>query len=241
MVQQTFTRQKHELAKAAALLEKIRAQEVRQVLCSSDGTVLEVTRDSYVDSPPEVIARQVIAIAERVVAQHGARQQANSRNTGRFAWYGIEADLTVPQLRALQDVCGLLYDLSNRLPRRNPRMVANTTVDNRPACARKPVQKFRRETVYKPYEEDSTTRVRTYETHLDILESTSQQVEIDFGLPIEVIDRLKELVSDLRIAVQVAIDDANAKGHQNDALLDNVIAGIRAKLESVIPADSENV
>ncbi|MEY3457982.1 MAG: hypothetical protein RL215_1139 [Planctomycetota bacterium] len=236
MVQQTFTRQKHEMAKAVAFLEKIRAQEVRQVLRSPDGEVLEVTRDSYVDFPPEVIARQVLAIAEQIVVQHGARQQANSRNTGRFAWCGIEADLTVPQLRALQDVCGLLSDLSNRLPRRNPRMMANTTVDNRPACARKPVQNVRRETRYQPYEEDSTTRVRTYETHVEVLVSTTQQVEIDFGLEIEVLERLKGLVGDLRIAVQVAIDDANAKGHGNDVLLERVIAGIRAQLESALPA-----
>lgn len=235
MVQQTFTRQKHELAKAAAMLEKIRAQEVRQILRSPSGDVLEVTRESYVDFPPEAIARQVLEIAERVVAQHGARQQANSRNTGHFAWCGIEADLTVPQLRALQDACGLLSDLSTRLPRRNPKMVANTTVDNRPACARRPVENRRRKTRYVPYEEGSTTRVRTYETHVDVLVTTTQQVEIDFGLEIEVIERLKGLVGDLKIAVQVAIDDANSKGHQNDSVLERVIAGIREKLDSVLP------
>ncbi|WP_013630022.1 hypothetical protein [Rubinisphaera brasiliensis] len=102
MVQPTFTRQKRELAKAAALLEQIRSQEVREILRSPDGEVLEVTRKAYVDTPPEEIAKQVFAIAERVVAQHGARQKANSKNTGSFEWMGIKADLTVPQLRALQ-------------------------------------------------------------------------------------------------------------------------------------------
>ncbi len=50
MVQSTFTKQKRELAKAANLLDKLRAQETRKIVFAPDGVErLEETKDSYVD------------------------------------------------------------------------------------------------------------------------------------------------------------------------------------------------
>lgn len=235
MVQSTFTRQKRELSKAAALLEKIRAQEVRTLTKSPEGQTLEESRDSYVDVAPEEIARQVLDVVERVVAQHGARQQANSHNTGRFVWNGVAADLTVPQLRAVQDVAGLIAELVHRLPRRNPKVISNATVDGRPAFAHREVEHFRKETRYVPYEEDSTTRVRTYSEEFKVLDHKTQTLEIDYGLEVAVLERLKELSGDLKTAIQVAIDDANAKGQKNDPVLEKLIADVRQVFEKLIP------
>ena len=235
LVQATFTRQKRELAKAAGLLEKLRAQEVRTVTKSPTRETLEETREAYVDFPPEVIARQVFEVVERVVTEHGSRQRANSRNTGHFAWCGVEADLTVPQLRALQDVHGLISDLVNRLPRRNPKFIPNTMVDGRPAFAHREVEIFRTETKYVPYEEDSSTRVRTYEQQVKILDHITQTVEIDYGLEVGLLERLRSLAGDLKTAIQVAIDDANAKGQENDPVLEAVIRGVRKVLDDALP------
>ena len=201
MVQTTFTRQKRELAKAAALLERLRAQEVRKILRDSDGKVIETKRDAYVDTLPQEIARQVLDIAQRVVSEHGTRQKANSRNTGRFVWGGVEAELTVPQLRALQDVSALLSELVTRLPRRNPRLMPNTEVDGRPAFAHREEKHYRREIKFVPFEEDTSTRVRTYEEPHDILDHTTQTVEIDFGLEVAALEKLQELVPHVIIDV----------------------------------------
>lgn len=236
MVQATFTRQKRELAKAASLLEKLRAQEVRTVTKSPDGKVLEESRDTYVDFAPEQIAREVLDIVERVVAQHGARQQANSKNAGRFSWAGVEADLTVPQLRALQDVAGVIAETVNRLPRRNPKVIPNATVDGWPAFEHREVEHFRTETKYVPFEEDTTTRVRTYAEEHQVVDYKTQTVEVDYGLEVVAVERLRELAGDLRTSIQVAIDDANNKGHDNDPLLEEVIKGIREVFDKALPA-----
>jgi hypothetical protein len=235
MVQSTFTRQKRELSKAASLLERIRAQEVRTLVKTPEGRTLEESRDSYVDIAPEEIARQVFDVVERVVAQHGARQQANSRNTGCFSWNGVNAELTVPQLRALQDVAGLIAELVHRLPRRNPKVVSNLTVDGRPAFAHREVEHFRREVRYVPYEEGNTTRVRTYEEEFQILDYKTQTVEIDFGFDVVLLERLKELSGDLKTAIQVAIDDANAKGQKEDPVLEKVISEVRQVFQNLLP------
>ncbi|MEL7266522.1 MAG: hypothetical protein AAFP69_17170, partial [Planctomycetota bacterium] len=228
-------RQKRQLAKAAALLDEIRSQEVRSVLRSPEGEIFEVTKKTYVDSPPEVIARKVLGIASEVVAQHGARQKANSANTGRFEWMGIDVELTVPQLRAPQDVHGVISEMIHRLPRRNPRCVPNQEIDGRPAFARKPSQQFETETKYVPYEEDNTTRVRTYAEEHRVLVATTQEIEIDFGIEVDVLNDLKEMVGDLKTAIQVAIDLANAKGHEADTVLEDVIGKITQQLQSQLP------
>lgn len=240
MVQATFTRQKRELAKAATLLEKIRAQEVRLIKRSPQGEVLEESREAYVDFAPEQIARQVLDVVERVVSQHGARQRANSQNTGRFEWCGVDANLTVPQLRALQDVQGLLSDLVIRLPRRNPKLVTNRTVDGRPAFAHTAVEQFRTEVKYVPFEEDTTTRVRTYAEERKVLETTTQTVEIDYGIEIAILERLRELAGDLKTAIQVAIDEANAKGHETDPVLEGVIKGVRKVFDDLLPKSAKD-
>jgi hypothetical protein len=58
---------------------------------------------------------------------------------------------------------------------------------------------------------------------------------VDHGIPVSVIERLKEMVGDLKTAIQVAIDDANSKGQESDPVLDRVIEEIRLKLESQLP------
>lgn len=176
MIQSTFTRQKRELAKATALLKKLRAMETRLVTYAPDGQKIDEIRETYVDFPPEEIAAQVFAIAREVVGQHGARQQGNSVNTGRFQWQGVEADLTVPQLRALQEAHALLSEMANLMPRQNPRLIPNTTVDGRPAYAHPEKRNMRVLTRYVPYESSDSNRVRTYEEHYEELESTSRQV-----------------------------------------------------------------
>jgi len=236
MIQTTFTKQKRELAKAAGLMEKLRAQEVRKVTYDANNVKLTEERVVYVDFGPEEIAEKVLSIVVDVVGQHGARQRANSRNTGRFDWCGVTADLTVPQLRALQDAHSVLNELVQKLPRRNSHTVPNTTVDGRPAFQHPAEKQFARRTRYKPYEEDSTTRVRTYEEYYEELEKSTQTVEIDFGLEPGAIESLRELVVDLGTSIQVAIDEANTKGTETDPVLNGVIEGIRGVFQSKIPA-----
>lgn len=227
MVQTTFTKQKRELAKALALVEKLRAQEVRNILFAADGTTeLEVTRDTYVDFVPEKIVSEVLASAVKVVHEHGMRQQANSINKGKFVFEGIEVELTVPQLRAIQDVIPLLTELTNQLPRRNPRVVPNTTVNDRPAFAYAKKEVIQVKSRYVPFEEDTTTRVRTYEEHYQEIINYTQKIEVDYGLPYDVIARMQQLVSDLSTAVQCAIDDANTRGQKSDEVIDRVIQQI---------------
>jgi hypothetical protein len=153
MVQTTFTRQKRELAKASAWIDKLRAQEVRTITYSPNMEKIEEVRNTYVDYPQEEITKNVLDIIVEVVKQHGARQQANSHNTGHFNWHGVEADLTVPQLRALQNVYAVLTELVHKLPRRNPKIVPNTKIDDRPAFAHK-------------QEKHEETKVRLADSHL---------------------------------------------------------------------------
>ena len=118
-IQTTFTKQKRELAKAQELIQSIRAQEVRQIRYNAEGKMETAQRTSWLVDTPESLASQVFQIIREVVAQHGSRQQANSVNKGRFEFAGIQADLTVPQCRALQDVLGTLTALVNKLPAEN--------------------------------------------------------------------------------------------------------------------------
>ncbi|MDC3958960.1 DUF7873 family protein [Polyangium jinanense] len=235
MVQATFTRQKRELAKAASWIERLRAHEIRKISFDAEGKKLTETRETYVDYPPEEVARQVLGIVVEVVRQHGARQRANGKNTGRFVWRGIEADLTVPQLRALKEAHATLATLVQKLPRRNPKVVHNTTVDGRPAFAGKMEETFEQRVRYKPYEEDATTRVRTYEEHYREKVGASQQVEIDYGLEVRRIQKLEEMVTDLGTAIQVAIDEANGRGHEDDPVLSKVIDSISKVFDDVLP------
>jgi hypothetical protein len=235
MVQSTFTKQKRELAKALSWIEQIRAQEVRIVTRDAKGNVLTETRESYVDESPEAIARRVLGAVVHVVGEHGARQQANSKNRGRFVWEGVSADLTVPQLRALQEAFEVLANLVHRLPRRNPKLISNMDIDGKPAFAHAPVEQIKNKVKYVPFEEADSTRIRTYEEYTEVVESTTQKIEVDHGIQIAVIEKLKEMVGDLKTAIQVAIDDANSKGQESDPVLDRVIEEIRLKLEGQLP------
>lgn len=235
MIQTTFTKQKREMAKAAAWLQKMRAMETRKATFDAQRNKLNEVRENYVDFAPEEIAANVLDIVVAVVGQHGARQQANSRNTGRFDWQGVQADLSVPQLRALQEAHAVLKELANALPRRNPRLVPNATVDGRPAFEHPDKPLYERKVRFVPYEEDKSTRVRTYEEHYEELVQITQTVEIDFGIDHRQLDRFQAMVVDLGTAIQVAIDEANTKGSQPDPALEGVIAGIRQKLRDALP------
>lgn len=235
MVQTTFTKQKRELAKALSWIEKIRAQEVRHLTYNPDEELQEEIRETYVDYSPEDIAQKVVEIVKDVVSQHGARQKANSQNTGKFEWYGIDIDLTVPQLRALQNACSVFEELVRKLPRRNPKLIYNTTIDHRPAFAHIKKRHEEEKVRYVPYEEDSTTRVRTYEEKYDVVTKYTQKVEIDYGLEVKLLNELNEMIDDLGTAIQVAIDDANTKGRENDPIIDDVINQIGEILLAKLP------
>lgn len=235
MVQATFTRQKRELAKAAGWIDRLRAHEIRKIAFDAEGKKITETRETYVDYPPEEIARQVLEIVVDVVQQHGARQRANGKNTGRFAWHGVEAELTVPQLRALKEAHATLATLVQKLPRRNPKIVHNTMVDGRPAFAGKIEESFEDRVRYKPYEEDATTRVRTYEERYREKVGATQNVEIDYGLDVRRIQKLEEMVTDLGTSIQVAIDEANGRGYEDDPILSGVIDSIRKVFDEVLP------
>jgi predicted house-cleaning noncanonical NTP pyrophosphatase (MazG superfamily) len=235
MVQTTFTKQKRELAKALSWIEKNRAQEVRNLTYNSKEELQEEVRETYVDYSPEEITQKVLKIVKDVVNQHGARQKANSQNTGRFQWYEINIDLTVPQLRALQSAYTVLHELVRKLPRRNPKLIYNTTINNRPAFAHLKEKYEETKTRYVPYEEDSTTRVRTYEEKYDVVTQYTQKVEIDYGLEIKLLNELNEMIDDLGTAIQMAIDDANTKGRENDPVIDDVINRIGEILLAKLP------
>lgn len=235
MVQTTFTKQKRELAKALSWIEKIRAQEVRLLTYNADEELQEEIRETYVDYSPEEITQKVLEIVKDVVSQHGARQKANSQNTGKFGWYGINVDLTVPQLRALQNAYTVLQELVRKLPRRNPKLIYNTTVNNRPAFAHLKEKYEETKIRYVPYEEDSTTRVRTYEEKYNVVTQYTQKVEIDYGLEIKFLNELNEMIGDLGTAIQMAIDDANTKGRENDPVIDDVINRIGEILLAKLP------
>ena len=235
MVQTTFTKQKRELAKALSWIEKIRAQEVRHLTYNPQEELIEEQRETYVDYSPEEITQKVVAIVKEVVSQHGARQKANSHNTGRFDWYGITVDLTVPQLRALQSAHTVLAELVRKLPRRNPKLIYNTTVDNRPAFAHMKEKCEEEKTRYVPYEEDSTTRVRTYAETYDVITQYTQKLEIDYGFEIKLLNELNEMIDDLGTAIQIGIDEANTKGRENDPVIDDVINRIGEILLAKLP------
>jgi len=237
MVQSTFTKQKRELAKAASLLDKLRGQEIRKILFASDGLQkLEETKDSYVDFAPEAIFAEVLVSAVKVVHEHGMRQKANSANHGKFLFEGIEAELTVPQLRALQDIVPLLTELTQRLPRRNSKLIPNSTVDGRPAFEQRMLPVTKTVTKYVPFNEKDTDRVRTYEEKHEVIQNYTQTVDIDFGLPIETITKLQQLVLDLSTAIQCAIDEANTRGQSPDPVLDDLMNAIKLKFDSAIQA-----
>lgn len=235
MVQTTFTKQKRELAKALAWIEKIRAQEVRYLTYNPDQELEQEVRETYVDYSPEEIAQKVLVIVKDVVSQHGARQKANSQNTGKFEWCGISVDLTVPQLKALQSAYTVLQELVRKLPRRNPKLIYNTTVNNRPAFAHLKEEHEEEKTRYVPYEEDSSTRVRTYEEQYTVITKYTQKVEIDYGIDIKALNELDEMIENLGTAIQIAIDEANTKGRENDPVIDDVISQIEAILLAKLP------
>jgi hypothetical protein len=238
MVQTTFTKQKRELEKAVAWIEKIRAQEVRQRRYNERDELEEEIREAYVDHSPEEIAHKAIAIVREVVSQHAARQQANSVNRGTFAWGGIAIELTVPQLRTLQGAHIVFKELVDKLPRRNPKLVYNTTINRRPAFAHIKQKHEKTEIRYRPYEEESSNRIRTYEEKHQVTSHYTQKVEIDYGIEINKLTELTELVNDLGTAIQIAIDDANTKGRTNDPVVDNLIEQIGAVLLEKLPISS---
>ena len=232
--QTTFTKQKRELAKANSLIQSIRAQEVRSIRFDKDGKQQTIERSAYVTETPEAIAQQVLEIVRAVVAQHGARQQANSVNKGHFEFAGIQAELTVPQLRTLQDSLATLTALVNKLPAENLRLVPNGELDGRPAFFHPVEDITATKTRNVPYEETESTRVRTYEEKYEEILYKTQQVEVDYGLPTAAIKQLKLLLEDLSTAIQVAIDEANALPHTQDAELERVIAGITAAFQKAL-------
>jgi predicted house-cleaning noncanonical NTP pyrophosphatase (MazG superfamily) len=238
MVQTTFTKQKRELEKAMAWIEKIRAQEVRQRVYNAQDELQEEIRETYVDYPPEEIAQKVVEIVATVVSQHGARQKANADNRGTFSWCGIEVELTVPQLRALQSAHIVFNELVKKLPRRNPKLVHNTVIDRRPSFAHSKHKHEKTETRYLPYEETNSTKVRTYEEKYQVVTHYTQKVEIDYGLEIKQLNELNEMIDDLGTAIQIAIDEANTKGRENDVVIDELIARIGQVLIQQLPTES---
>jgi hypothetical protein len=241
MVQTTFTKQKRHLSMAGSWIDKIRAHEVRNVTYSPEEETLEEKRETYVDYPPEDIAVKVLEIVSDVVSQHGARQNANSRNKGNFDWQGIHAEMTVPQLRALQSAHGVVSDLVSKLPRRNPRLICNTTIDDRPAFAHVREKHEETRTRYVPYEEVSSTQVRTYEEQYKVITHYTQKFEIDYGIDVKIVDTLREMADELGTAIQVAIDEANTKGHENDPVVDEVIREIKDKFVAELPSSPGNI
>lgn len=236
MVQTTFTKQKRELEKAISWIEKIRAQEVRFRNYNAQNELQDELRETYVDYSPEEISQKVIEIVKDVVSQHGARQKSNSNNTGNFTWYGISIELTVPQLRALQSAHTVLSELARKLPRRNPKLIYNTTIDNRPAFTHVKQKHEEQATRYIPYEEESSSRVRTYEEHYKVITHYTQKVEIDYGLEVKLLNEIGEMIDDLGTSIQVAIDEANTKGRENDPIIDDVINRISQVILAKLPS-----
>ena len=235
MIQTTFTKQKRELEKAVAWIGRIRAQEVLINTYDAEEKLIEQSKECYVDFAPEEIADKVVGIVNNVVSQHGARQKANAVNTGYFNWCGVNAELTVPQLRALQGAHAVLRELVQKLPRRNPKLMRNTEIDQRPAYEHVREEHKEEEITYVPFEEDSTTRVRTYEQRQYVIKQYTQKVEVDYGLDVKALTELEEKVEDLSTAIQVAIDEANAKGRDNDPVLDKVAHSISQVILAGLP------
>ena len=233
-VQTTFTKQKRALAKANELIQSLRAQEVIIQRLSPNGALETEERSAYMVRKPEEIAQKVLEIVETVVQEHGARQKANSSNRGRFEFAGIQADLTVPQLRTLQDATTTLASLISKLPQENLAIVPNGEYHGSPAFLA-PLEEHKDEKIrYVPFEDSDSTRVRTYEEKYEELQYSTRKVTIDRGLKAEKILQLKDLLEDLQLAIQVAIDEANTKPHDEDAELKRVIAGIKEKFQGII-------
>ena len=238
-VQTTFTKQKRELAKAHELIDSLRAQEVRIQRFSPDDKLVAEERKTWVNATPQEIAAKVFAIVKEVVAQHGARQQGNSVNTGTFEFCGVTAQLTAPQLRALQDITSVLRELVDKLPVENKRFVANGEIEGRPAFVELMTPVTETKTRYVPYEDKNSTRVRTYEEQYKEVLYKTREVTIDYGLPVQRIEALKTLVGDLSVAIQVAIDDANAKPRKDDDVLNDVIGKIVAVFDGELQGDAQ--
>lgn len=233
-VQTTFTKQKRELAKAAELIAQLRAQEKRTQRFTPDGKLETEERESYLVDEPKNIAAKVLTIVESVVRQHGARQRANGVNTGLFSFRGIEAELTVPQLRALLEAAKTIRDLVERLPIENKKLIPNCEIEGRPAFATplKPIREKKERWV--PYQvKDSQQPLSYCEKYEETIYQT-RELTIDHGLPMSSIVELKEMIADLDLAIQVAIDEANAKTHQEDELLNTTISQIVVAFTSAI-------
>lgn len=230
-VQTTFTKQKRLLEKANTLISQIRAEEVRTQRFDSDDNLETEQRTSYLTEEPTVIASQVIEIVVDVIRQHGARQKSNATSKGRFEFCGIEAELTVPQFRALQSALETITRLVERLPVENKRRVPNGEIDGHPAFFSPFTKAFETETKYTPYEEVNSTRIRTYEENYKVLAYKTRTVEIDHGLPFTTIEKLKQMVQDLATAIQVGIDEANGKGREEDTVLNDLASRILAQFE----------
>lgn len=129
----------------------------------------------------------------------------------------------------------MLQELVRKLPRRNPKLIYNTTINNRPAFAHIKDEEEETKTRYVPYEEDSTTRVRTYEETYTVITQYTQKIEIDYGLEIKLLNELNEMIDDLGTAIQMAIDDANTKGRENDPVIDDVVNRIGEILLAKLP------
>ena len=94
-------------------------------------------------------------------------------------------------------------------------------------------------TRYVPFEEQESTRVRTYEEKYEEVLYKTREVTIDYGLPVERVEALKTLVGDLGVAIQVAIDDANAKPRKDDPVLNDVIGKIVAIFDDTLQGDPQ--
>lgn len=132
----------------------------------------------------------------------------------------------------------IFSELVRKLPRRNPKLVYNVSIDNRPAFAHIKQKHEKIETRYTPYEEEASNRIRTYEEKYQVISHYTQKVEIDYGVEIKKLTELNELVDDLGTAIQIAIDEANTKGRSNDPLIDNLIQRIGSVLLEKLPLDS---
>ncbi len=233
-VQTTFTKQKRELAKANELIASIRAQEKRSQRFSPDGKLQTEERETYLVDEPENIAAKVLTIVESVVRQHGSRQRANGVNTGAFEFRDIRVELTVPQLRALQEAAKTIRALVEKLPVENKRYMPNCEIDGRPAYATTMEQVKERKTRWVPYVDKDSPKPLTYAEEYDEVLYQTRQVTIDHGLATSKIVALKEMVGDLESAIQIAIDEANAKPHDQDETLNKTIGLITAAFNNAI-------
>ena len=85
---------------------------------------------------------------------------------------------------------------------------------------------------YKPFEEDATTRVRSYEEHYREKVGAHQQVQVDWrsGSP-----RRSEMVTDLGTAIGRHRRGQRARGHEEDPELARVIGAICKVFDDMLP------